>query len=380
VAARSSAALAGLLRGQPNQADVTLSYHCGMPTGNFEGLDEQLALERKKVDVASVNFSVREIVRMYEDDELSIAPSYQRKYRWPKSVASTFVESVFLGLPIPPIFVATNADFQWEVVDGLQRISTLIHFLGEDEDSVERIGRSGSLVLEGLEKLTQLNGVGYSELPHSIQRYFARQPLQVISLTDKSDRLVRFDLFERLNTGAISLTPQEVRSAVYRGTFLDFIEDLSRNHHLQILLKLQESNQNDGTAGEQVLKFFAYKNSQSSFNGAVTAFLNKYAETASTQFDYATERTVFESTVQFLADALSGPFLRRNTSVTPLVQFEACAVGVAKLIQSGITPVVPSGDWLNDNELVNASTGGTNTRSMLTRRIGRAKVLFSGEQ
>lgn len=380
MAARSSAALAGLLRGQPNQADVTLSYHCGMPTGNFEGLDEQLALERKKVDVASVNFSVREIVRMYEDDELSIAPSYQRKYRWPKSVASTFVESVFLGLPIPPIFVATNADFQWEVVDGLQRISTLIHFLGEDEDSVERIGRSGSLVLEGLEKLTQLNGVGYSELPHSIQRYFARQPLQVISLTDKSDRLVRFDLFERLNTGAISLTPQEVRSAVYRGTFLDFIEDLSRNHHLQILLKLQESNQNDGTAGEQVLKFFAYKNSQSSFNGAVTAFLNKYAETASTQFDYATERTVFESTVQFLADALSGPFLRRNTSVTPLVQFEACAVGVAKLIQSGITPVVPSGDWLNDNELVNASTGGTNTRSMLTRRIGRAKVLFSGEQ
>lgn len=122
-----------------------------MPTAKFEGLEDQLGKERQKVDVASVNFSVREIVRMYEAEELSIAPSYQRKYRWPKTVASTFVESVFLGLPIPPIFVATNADFQWEVVDGLQRISTLIHFLGEDDESVKRIGRSGSLTLEGLE-------------------------------------------------------------------------------------------------------------------------------------------------------------------------------------------------------------------------------------
>lgn len=80
-------------------------------SSGFEGLEEELALERKKVDVATVSFSVREIVRMYEDGELSIAPSYQRKYRWSLRVASTFLESIFLGLPIPPIFVATNDDF-----------------------------------------------------------------------------------------------------------------------------------------------------------------------------------------------------------------------------------------------------------------------------
>ncbi len=351
----------------------------GMSISSFEGLEDQLNLERNKVDVASVSFSVREIVRMYEDDELSIAPSYQRKYRWPKSVASTFVESVFLGLPIPPIFVATNADFQWEVVDGLQRISTLIHFLGEDEESVKRIGRSGSLVLEGLEKLTQLNGSGYPALPPSIQRYFARQPLQVISLTDKSDRSVRFDLFERLNTGAISLTPQEVRSAVYRGDFLNFIEELSANLDLRSLLKLQESNQNDGTTTEQVLKFFAYKDNQHLFKGAVTSFLNDFTEQSSKEFDYIHQRSVFESTMKFLAGALGGPFLRRNTSITPLVQFEACAIGVARIIEEGKKPVVPSDDWLNDTQLVDASTGGTNTRSMLGRRIERAKQLFSDE-
>ena len=344
----------------------------------FEGLEDQLATERNKVDVASVSFSVRELVRMYEDTELSIAPSYQRKYRWPKKVASTFIESVFLGLPIPPIFVATNDDFQWEVVDGLQRISTLILFLSESDDARKQIGREGPLILEGLENLTQLNGVGFAGLPQAIQRYFVRQPLQVISLTDKSDRAVRFDLFERLNTGAISLTPQEVRSAVYGGEFLSFIEGLAQNKDLQSLLKLQESNQHDGTFAEQVLKFFAYKNNGSAFRGAVTTFLNDFANESQTGFNYEIEKDLFERTVHFLAEILGGPFLRDRTSVTPLVQFEACAVAIGTIFADGSSPVTPDIDWLNDGELVASSTGGTNTRSMLTRRVNRAKELFSG--
>ena len=198
-------------------------------SNSFDGLEDQLSEERKKVDVASVSFSTREIVRMFEDGELSIAPSYQRKYRWSAKVASTFVESIFLGLPIPPIFVATNDNFEWEVVDGLQRISTLILFLSEDPHTWRKLNREQPLVLKELEKLTQLNDVEWKDLPQAIQRYFARQPLQVISLTDKSAKAVRFDLFERLNSGAISLTPQEVRSAVYGGRFLDLLEQLSRN-------------------------------------------------------------------------------------------------------------------------------------------------------
>lgn len=349
-----------------------------MTQNTFDGLEDQLASERYKVDVASVSFSVRELVRMYEDTELSIAPSYQRKYRWPKKVASTFIESVFLGLPIPPIFVATNDDFQWEVVDGLQRISTLILFLSESEDARKQIGRDGPLVLEGLENLTQLNGVGYSDLPRAVQRYFARQPLQVISLTDKSDKAVRFDLFERLNTGAISLTPQEVRSAVYGGEFLSFIDDLAQNPNLRSLLKLQESNQHDGTASEQVLKFFAYKNDRDAFRGAVTTFLNEFSNKSQRGFDYENEKDLFNSSVEFLFELLDGPFLRDRTSITPLVQFEACVVAIGTIYAEGNDPVDPGVDWLNDDELVASSTGGTNTRSMLARRVDRAKDLFSG--
>jgi len=348
---------------------------------DLEELENQLAIERRKVDVSSVTFSVRELVRMFEEEELRIAPAYQRKYRWSESVASTFIESIFLGLPIPPIFVATNDDFELEVVDGLQRISTLLMFLAEKPEFLASINRSKALRLQGLEKLDQLNKLTHAELPASLQRYFGRQPLQVISLTDKSDRAVRFDLFERLNSGAIALSPQEVRAAVYRGDFNDLLEELSAYPSFASLLKLQEVNKHDGTASEQVLKFFAYKNNRESFTGSVTKFLNGYSELASSSFDYKSEQETFERTFDFLRDCMEGrPFLRATTRVTPLVQFEACGVSIATLFEGGLQPVQPPAGWVEDPELVAASTGGSNTRTMLARRINRARALFSASQ
>ncbi|MGO2377887.1 DUF262 domain-containing protein [Brevibacterium aurantiacum] len=348
---------------------------------DFTGLEEQLNVERRKVDVGEVSFSVREIVRMYEEGDLTIAPAYQRKYRWPAEIASKFIESLFLGLPIPPVFVATNDDFEWEVVDGLQRISTLIYFVSTSTETLSAIGRTHPLKLSGLNKLTQLNDISYVDLPVNLQRYLNRQPIQLTSLTDKSDKEVRFDLFERLNSGAIALTPQEVRSSVYKGKFIDFLETLSENRDLQSLLKLQTLNQSDGTAAEQVLKFYAYKNSQNSFNGAVSKFLNDYTAETQSGFDYQNERQIFEEAMNTLSSILQGGyFLRKNTNVTPLVQFEACAVAVGQIIEKGEIVIPPSGDWINDKVLVDSSTGGTNTKAMLRRRIERAVEIFSGNE
>lgn len=199
-----------------------------MADTTLEDLEDQLLAERKKVDVSTHDFSVRELVRMLLDGELNIAPEYQRKYRWPIDVASTFIESVLLGLPIPPIFVATNSGFQWEVVDGLQRLSSLAYFVGPIDKMNFLTDRNKPMKLDKLQKLTQLNGLAHDDLPPEIRRYFGRQPLQVISLTDKANKEVRFDLFERLNSGAIALTPQEVRACIYRGDVNAFIERVAQ--------------------------------------------------------------------------------------------------------------------------------------------------------
>lgn len=345
---------------------------------DYTELEGQLEVERRKVDVASHDFSVRELVRMLEEGELSISPEYQRKYRWQADVASTLIESVFLGLPIPPIFVATNAEFQWEVVDGLQRLSTLLLFIANKPEHLALVNRDSPLKLQNLQKLSQLNGVAYDDLPVGLQRYFGRQPLQVISLTDKSNRSVRFDLFERLNAGAISLSPQEVRACIYGGAFNDFLERMTRHSHFESLLKLQELKQNDGTAAEEVLKFFAYKNRREEFDGKVKIFLNDFSSQAMTSFDFQKEEELFDRTFAFLSDVVGGPFLRSTTAVTPLVQLEACAVAIADILESGAEPVHPGANWIEDEELVDASTGGSNTRSKLTRRLKRAREIFSG--
>lgn len=348
---------------------------------DWTDLEQQLGVERRRVDVASHDFSVRELVRMLNEGELSITPEYQRQYRWKPAVASTFIESVFLGLPIPPIFVATNAGYELEVVDGLQRLSSLLFFLREGAQTLEKDDHHAAepLKLEGLQKLTQLNGVGFADLPVGLQRYFGRQPLQVISLTDKSDRGMRFDLFERLNAGSIALSPQEVRACVYRGRFNQFIEELAALPDYGRLLKLQDAKQKDGTAVEEVLKFFAYKNSVGGFDGRVKTFLNDYMKSAQDEhFDYTRERTLFTSAVAHLLAATNdGPLLRASTGVTPLVQLEACLVGIGSLISEGQAVTTPVADWQEDPELVDSSTGGSNTRSKLQRRIARAKVLFS---
>ncbi|MET9063477.1 DUF262 domain-containing protein [Streptosporangium sandarakinum] len=347
--------------------------------GSLEGLEEQLRGERGKVDVAVHNFSVRELVRMIVDEELNAAPNYQRKFRWEEDDEALFVESVFLGLPIPPLFVATNVGFQWEVVDGLQRLSTLAHFLARNDDEAKAIGREHPLRLNGLEKLTELNGMTYQELPKNLQVYFGRQPLQVVSLTDKSDRQVRFDVFERLNRGGIQLTAQEVRACVYMGEFNNFIEELSNDPRLKKLIKLQRSHENDGTRAEQVLKFFAYKNNRDAFDGKVERFLNDYMAKAESNFNYRTERIVFDRALEILFAACDGkPLLRKQTKVTPLVQFEACFVAAGDLAADGASVGQVAPNWLEDPELRASSGAGSNTKAMLRRRLARAKDLLRG--
>ena len=109
--------------------------------------------------------------------------------------------------------MATNADSTWEVVDGVQRLSTIVKFAG-GEGLRKKLGLNGCLVLNDLQKLTEFNGLGIDSLPHNLQRHFWTRPAKVITLNDKSDAIVRYDLFERLNTGGVALSSQEIRDCV----------------------------------------------------------------------------------------------------------------------------------------------------------------------
>lgn len=196
-------------------------------------LIEELGEQKRKVDFNSYDFSVKELVSMVAEGIIDIAPEYQRQFRWEDERQSKLIESLLLGIPIPNIFMATNNDGSWEVIDGVQRLTTIIRFM-DNQDAKNRTNVQDTLTLKSLEKLPSFNKQSFTKLPHKIKLDFMLRTLKVTTLTDKSDLDVRFDLFERLNTGGIKLTAQEIRSCVFRGNFNEFVK---RWLKIRILLK-----------------------------------------------------------------------------------------------------------------------------------------------
>lgn len=341
-----------------------------------KGLLNELNKERRRVDVSTADLTVREVVRMVGDGELNAAPVYQRKFRWSEKDESRLVESLMLGLPVPSVFVASNEDFSLEIVDGLQRVSTLVHFLSEDDGGLKRIGKSSPLKLQGLEKLRELEGSKFSELPEEVQRYFARLPLRITTLTDKSDPEIRFQLFERLNRGALALSAQEVRTVVYRGRLIDLVKELAAEPTFRELVKLEARAEEDGTRDELVLKFFAYLDWYDRYDGRVTDFLNEYAEENRDASDIDERRDLFQQVVASVSQAAGAPFLRRGYHSTPLNQLEAVLVAAGRLLRDGVDLKEDAKSLRSDKALRDASRAGTNTKPSFRRRIKRAEELL----
>lgn len=338
----------------------------------------ELDAHRRAVDTDYFDLSLRELARMVDENEIRIAPAYQRQFRWTMETQSALIESFLLGLPVPAIFVATNRDATWDVVDGLQRICTVLHFMGMDAPESQIFDFSASpLALQRLQTLEAYNGKTYTDMPLVARRTFERRYLRVQVLSDKSDPEVRYELFKRLNAGAIALTPQEIRSAIFHGPFNDLIDELARYPKFVELVKLQQVNQHNGTREELVLKFFAYLNRADSFNGKVAEFLNSYMRDRENDSRVDKDRKLFEAVVGHIYSVTDGPFLRPPVNVTPLNQLEAVMVGVGLVIREGRTPRNPDPGWESDPELVRYSTRATNTKQMLFGRIDRAKALFS---
>ena len=97
-------------------------------------LQKQLMEQKMKVDFNTYDLSIKELISMVNDKLINIAPEYQRQFRWDKERQSSLIESIFLGIPIPSLFMATNADGTWELIDGVQRVSTILCFAGTDEE------------------------------------------------------------------------------------------------------------------------------------------------------------------------------------------------------------------------------------------------------
>lgn len=337
--------------------------------------------QRRKVDFDSYDITVDELTRRIERKKIEVSPAYQRKFRWDLERQSRLIESLLLGIPVPPLFMATNVNdgisSTWEAVDGVQRILSLVNFT-KPEKVRKPLGIDGDgLMLSNLEKLHSLNGCRFADVPGDIQDMLLDRPLKVTVLNDKSDLQVRFDLFERLNTGGIRLTDHEVRECVYIGKFTEKLRELAEEKNFNTVVKLPKNKQEDATKQEFILRFFAFLDKYNEFDHSVKEFLNDYCKEEMDGLNLYEQESIFKSTFEFLAEVFPQG-LKKQRGTTPVNLFEGVAVGAALAIKKeGVKlsrEINPQ--WVRDETMTNYSTGGTNSRNRVIGRIEYSRDNF----
>ena len=302
-----------------------------------QNIDNQIIQIRTK----SLDVSFNELYDMYKDGELAIAPDYQRLFRWDEEKQSRFIESLILEMPVPPIFVIETENGVYELIDGLQRISSYLHFRGEKLGDENR----ESLVLNGCDIVEELNGLSYDELPKTLQIKIKRSFVRMEVIKKESEKSLKYHMFKRLNTGGELLSDQEIRNCTIRllnSDALTFIEDCSQNpDYREVIKKIGDEKIRKKEDQELVLRFFALKNDIEHYKFPVAEYLTNYLEGITTQekpFDYIKEKEIFDKTFKIinlnLGDSAFSSITKakniKNDFVTYL--FDGISIAIANLV------------------------------------------------
>jgi len=340
----------------------------------------------EKIRSRTLDLSFNELLDMHRNAELIIDPEYQRLFRWSEGNQSRFIESLILEMPIPPIYVIELSEGTYELIDGLQRISSYLYFRGEHPDK-----KNSKLVLTGCDIVKELNGHTFDTLPAALQIKLKRNFVRVEVIRRESDKRLRYYVFKRLNTGGELLSEQEIRNCTIRlldNTFNDFIIKLAENSDFKnCVSNLSEEKMKQKGNQELILRFFAFKNDHENYVHGVSDFMTKYMEKVSQKdipFDYAAEELIFEKTFKILNytledAAFSGTNAKGNLVATFLTyHYEAFTLGLQgyldkidpynKKVIAKLKEVLLS--IKKDAEFRRMTTGGgKNTASRLQERV-----------
>lgn len=349
----------------------------------------------KTVRTKSLDLSFNELLDMYKDGELIINPEYQRLFRWSESQQSRFIESLLLEMPIPPIFVIEEEEGTYELIDGLQRVSSYIHFRGEHPDYQGEDEDSETprfLRLDSCDICDSLNGLEYKDLPTTLQIRLKRNFIRVEVLRKESDARLRYHMFKRLNTGGSKLSDQEVRNCTIRllsPEFNNFLIECSQHTSFKKCISMVSKEKIEQKYDQElVLRFFAIKNLQERYVHDVGSYLTEcmeYFSTGPDNFDYQNERAIFQSTFDILSKTLGDeafspatPTKKGLSSKFAIYHYEAMTLCIAshldklkRLPKEGLSLLK---DILTavkkDPEFINMTTGGgKNYAKPLKRRI-----------
>lgn len=327
-------------------------------TEEKQAADLQIKEMQKQIDYDTKDFTIELLIDKFKKKDFFI-PSYQRDFVWQTKNKTLFLESIFLGLPIPFMFFADCDNGKQEVIDGAQRMQTLVEF------------HNNRLQLNGLKKLTKLNGFYFKDLSDAQQRKFLNKTLRIIVLEEDTPDAARQDLFYRINTTGMKANDSEVRRGSYPGPLTDFIEKCSNDEVFVTLCPMSEDRVKRRERFEFVLRFFAYLNNYQNFVHTVNEFLDEYLINNLVDFDEASFYTDFQRMVSFVKENFPYGFAKtEKAKSTPRVRFEAISVGVALALRENPNLKISNVDWIDSQEFKEYTTSdASNNEGKLKLRV-----------
>ncbi len=254
-----------------------------------------------------------------------LIPDYQREFVWSQKQASLLIESFLLGLPIPPVFLYIDEENRYVVIDGQQRITSLIYFFdgyfGDQDANSKKI----VFKLTGLSPKSPFLSKTFAELQDNEQRKLRGAVLRAVNirqLSPKGSPTAAYHIFERLNTGGTPLKPQEIRNCVYRGPVVDRLRSLNRNVEWRKILGKEYVDKHQKDV-ELILRLFALFEGLANYQRPMKDFLStsmkrnlNFESPTATQFE-----GMFPQVARQITEELgTKPFSRRGPVNSALLE------------------------------------------------------------
>jgi hypothetical protein len=233
--------------------------------------DETVAANDGKIFTSASDSEISSLYDKYKRGRLILQPDFQRQYVWDATKASRLIESALMGIPLPVIYLSQDQDGKEYVIDGQQRLTSFFAFIDG------KLPSNRAFKLTGLTVRTELMGKTFPELAEALQDEIRYYTIRVVTFLKDSSETLKFEMFERLNTGSVQLNAQELRNCIYRGSLNRALKEMAANADFQVICGLDGPDKRMHDC-ELVLRFASFfHKTYLNYKSPMRNFLNEEA-------------------------------------------------------------------------------------------------------
>ena len=268
--------------------------------------DEEPQIEdsARKIYTDQSDPEVDSLYNKFKRGRLDVQPFFQRHFVWDATKSSRLIESALLDIPLPVVYLSEEDDSKESVIDGQQRLTAFFSFIDGKFPS------GSDFKLTGLKVFTELNRKAFRDLDEKIQDKIRYCIIRTIKFRKESQADLKFEVFERLNSGSVSLNDQELRNCVYRGPYIELLKELSKEENFRYLLGITQEEKRMRDV-ELVLRFAAfYHLTYLNYKAPMKKFLNS-------------DMKQYQNLSNEQADELRGAFKNATSTIRSLLDLRA---------------------------------------------------------